>query len=128
MNAKITQEFEAYINGVRFIDEISYFLIKDFLTKFENKFGEIYNFDFVEDLAYIFLENHKCLTSDRFDMHKTLLKDLEKANHFYEFQISIVGNDEYMQTDIDFMNKSFHTSHYYKTYSLFMKDRYNKDW
>lgn len=47
MNAKITQEFEAYINGVRFNEETSYYLIKDFLTKFEDKFGEIYNFDFV---------------------------------------------------------------------------------
>ena len=68
-------------------------------------------------------------TKDEFDiMHKTLLNDLEKANHFYDFQISVIGNDEYMQSDIDFMNKSFDTPHYYKTYSLFMKDRHNVDW
>ena len=57
MNAEITQEFKAYINGVQFNEETSYYLIKDFLTKFEDKFGEIYNFDFVEELAYIFLMN-----------------------------------------------------------------------
>lgn len=128
MKTEITQEFKAYINGVQFNDENSYFLIKDFLTKLEDKFGEIYNFDFVEEIAYIFLENHKCLTSDRFDMHKTLLEDLEKANHFYEFQISIVGIDEDMQDFIKSMNKCFDNYHYYESYSLFMKDRYNKDW
>ena len=125
MNAEITQEFKAYINGVQFNDETSYYLIKDFLTKFEDKFGEIYNFDFVEELAYIFLMN----TKDEFDiMHKSLLKDLEKANHFYEFQISIIGNDEDTQDFIKSMNKYFDNSNYYKTYSLFMKDRYNVDW
>ena len=128
MKTEITQEFQAYINGVQFTDENSYFLIKDFLTKLEDKFGEIYNFDFVEEIAYIFLENHKCLTSDRFDMHKTLLKDLEIANHFYELQISIVGIDEDMQDYINSTNKCFDNYHYYKTYSLFMKDRYNVDW
>ncbi len=125
MNAEITQEFKAYINGVQFNEETSYYLIKDFLTKFEDKFGEIYNFDFVEELAYIFLMN----TKDEFDiMHKSLLKDLEKANHFYEFQISIIGNDEDTQDFIKSMNKCFDNYHYYKTYSLFMKDRYNVDW
>ena len=128
MNAEITQEFEAYINGVRFSSEMSYFLIKDFLTKLEDKFGDIYNFDFVEDLAYIFLMSPKWLTTDEFDMHKTLLKDLEKANHFYEFQISIVGNDEDTQDSIKSMNKCFDNYYYYKTYSLYMKDRHNVDW
>ena len=31
---------------MQFNEETSYYLIKDFLTKFEDKFGEIYNFDF----------------------------------------------------------------------------------
>jgi hypothetical protein len=125
MNAEIIQEFKAYINGVQFNEEKSYYLIKDFLTKFEDKFGEIYNFDFVEELAYIFLMNPE----DEYDiMHKSLLEDLEKANHFYEFQISIIGSDEDTQDFIKSMNKHFDNYNYYKTYSLFMKDRYNVDW
>ena len=68
-------------------------------------------------------------TKDEFDiMHKSLLKDLEKANHFYEFQISIIGNDEDTQDFIKSMNKCFDNYHYYKTYSLYMKDRHNVDW
>ena len=66
---------------------------------------------------------------DEYDiMHKSLLKDLEKANHFYEFQISIIGSDEDTQDFIKSMNKCFDNYNYYKTYSLFMKDRYNQDW
>ena len=128
MQAEVVQEFKGYIKGVQFNDEMSYYLVKDFLTKLENKFGEIYNFDFVEEIAYIFLMNPKWLSSDVFDMHKTLLKDLEKANHFYELQISIVGNDEDVQDSIKSMNKCFDNYYYYETYSLYMKDRYNKEW
>ena len=123
MKTKTLQDFKGAINGAVITDEMSYFLIKDFLTKLENKFGEIYNDDFIEDLAILFSENLKWLTSDIFDMHKTLLEDLEKANKFYDFKISIIGNDEYNKDAIKSMNNCLNGLYYYKDYDLYMEDK-----
>lgn len=123
MKTKTLQDFKGVINGAVITDEMSYFIIKDFLTKLENKFGEIYNDDFIEDLSSLFSENPKWLTSDIFDMHKTLLEDLEKANKFYDFQISIIGNDDYNKDVINSMNNCLNGFYYYKDYDLYMDDK-----
>ena len=50
MECNIIQEFKGEIGGVEFDDKNIYYASQFILEKIENKFGEVYNREFVEDL------------------------------------------------------------------------------
>ena len=109
------RDFNGNINGVVFDDQILYYVVKRFLTEFENKFGEIYNDDFVSDLAFYIHENYKWGTSEIFKAQEIILQDLKKANYFFELVFSFKGAEEMS-----------HSRSYYLRHSVYEQDEENK--
>lgn len=59
MNGKVESEFKGYINTIKFDNQKVFSLIIFILIKIENKFGEVYTDEFIDDLQKEFniLEN-----------------------------------------------------------------------
>lgn len=112
------RDFNGNINGVIFDDQILYYVVKEFLTEFENKFGEIYNDDFVSDLAFYIHENYKWGTSEIFKAQEIILQDLKKANYFFELVFTFKGAED--------MNRNLDWYNYYSNFSILEKDKENK--
>ena len=110
--------FNANINGVVFDDQFLYYVVKRFLTEFENKFGEIYNDDFVSDLAFYIHQNYKWGTSEIFEAQEIILQDLKKANYFFELVFTFKGAED-MNCNLDWYN-------YYSSFSILEQDKENK--
>lgn len=109
MENKIIQEFQGEINGVVFDDKNIYYASQFILEKVEEKFGEVYNKDFVEDLRdtietmeYKYDEFSFAILEDDF------YEAVEKAKSFNEIEFSYYGSD----WKIDFLNENIKNNKY----------------
>lgn len=109
MENKIIQEFQGEINGVVFDDKNIYYASQFILEKVEEKFGEVYNKDFVEDLRdtietmeYKYDEFSFAISEDDF------YKAVKKAKSFNEIEFSYYGSD----WKIDYLNKNIKNNKY----------------
>ena len=112
------KDFNAVINGVVFDDQILYSVVKNFLTEFENKFGEIYSDDFVSDLAFYIHENYTWGTSKIFEAQEIILQDLKKANYFFELVFTFEGAED--------INFNLDRCNYYLSHSVYEEDKISK--
>ncbi|XGU46109.1 hypothetical protein ACEXAJ_07085 [Fusobacterium necrophorum subsp. funduliforme] len=109
MENKIIQEFQGEINGVVFDDKNIYYASQFILEKVEEKFGEVYNKDFVEDLRntietmeYKYDEFSFAILEDDF------YEAVKEAKSFNEIEFSYYGSD----WKIDFLNENIKNNKY----------------
>ncbi len=109
MENKIIQEFQGEINGVVFDDRNIYYASQFILEKVEEKFGEVYNKEFVEDLRdtietmeYKYDEFSFAILEDDF------YEAVKEAKSFNEIEFSYYGSD----WKIDFLNENIKNNKY----------------
>ncbi len=94
MENKIIQEFQGEINSVVFDDRNTYYASQFILEKIEEKFGEVYNREFIEDLRNTI--NDMKYKYDEFSfaiLENDFYGAVEKAKHFNEIRFLYYGND-----------------------------------
>lgn len=109
MENKIIQEFQGEINGVVFDDKNIYYASQFILEKVEEKFGEVYNKDFVEDLRDI-IETME-YKYDEFSfaiLEDDFYKAVKEAKSFNEIEFSYYGSD----WKIDYLNENIKNNKY----------------
>lgn len=94
MECNIIQEFKGEIGGVEFDDKNIYYASQFILEKIEDKFGEVYNREFIKDLRdtietmeYKYDEFSFAILEDDF------YKAVKEANSFNEIEFSYYGSD-----------------------------------
>ena len=94
MECNIIQEFKGEIGGVEFDDKNIYYASQFILEKIEDKFGEVYNREFIKDLRdtietmeYKYDEFSYAILEDDF------YKAVKEANSFNEIEFSYYGSD-----------------------------------
>lgn len=94
MENKIIQEFKGEINGVVFDDKSIYYASQFVLEKIEDKFGEVYNKEFIKDLRdtvetmeYKYDEFSFAILEDDF------YEAIKKAKSFQDIEFSYYGSD-----------------------------------
>lgn len=89
MKSEILQNFKAVINTIVFTDEMNYTSTEYILDKIEEKFGEIYTDEFIEELSYaIERVSVKCDDFAYSELEWELVKSIDKANTFEEINFS----------------------------------------
>lgn len=109
MENKIIQEFQGEINGVVFDDRNIYYASEFILEKIEEKFGEVYNKDFVNDLKNTIerMENkyeefsYSVLENDFYEA-------IKEAKSFNKIEFSYYGSD----WKIDYLNENIKNNKY----------------
>ncbi|CAL7879687.1 hypothetical protein [Fusobacterium necrophorum] len=94
MEARILQEFCGVINGITIYDRYIYYSVQYLLEKIEEKFGFVYNEEFILYLS----ENIETISMkyDSFDfaeMENDFSECIQKANSFNEIQFKYCGLD-----------------------------------
>ena len=109
MECNIIQEFKGEIGGVEFDDKNIYYASQFILEKIENKFGEVYNREFIEDLRdtietmeYKYDEFSFAILEDDF------YKAVKEAESFNEIEFSYYGSD----WKIDSLNENIKNNKY----------------
>lgn len=109
MENKIIQEFQGEINGIVFDDRNIYYSSQFILEKIEDKFGEVYNKSFIEDLRdtietmeYKYDELSFAILEDDF------YKAVKEAKSFNEIEFSYYGSD----WKIDSLNENIKNNKY----------------
>lgn len=85
MYIKTLQQFKGFINSVEFDDKGTFYSTQYVLGKIEEKFGEVYNDDFVKDLkqateTYTMKQEDFCAA----EMERELANAIEEASSFGE--------------------------------------------
>lgn len=89
MKSEILQNFKAVINTIVFTDEMNYTSTEYILDKIEEKFGEIYTDEFIEELSYaIERVSVKCDDFAYSELEWELVKSIDKADTFEEINFS----------------------------------------
>lgn len=109
MECNIIQEFKGEIGGVEFDDKNIYYASQFILEKIEDKFGEVYNREFIKDLRdtietmeYKYDEFSFAILEDDF------YKAVKEANSFNEIEFSYYGSD----WKIDSLNENIKNNKY----------------
>ena len=109
MECNIIQEFKGEIGGVEFDDKHIYYASQFILEKIENKFGEVYNREFIKDLRdtietmeYKYDEFSFAILEDDF------YKAVKEAKSFNEIEFSYYGSD----WKIDNLNENIKNNKY----------------
>lgn len=109
MECNIIQEFKGEIEGVEFDDKNIYYASQFILEKIENKFGEVYNREFIEDLRdtietmeYKYDEFSFAILEDDF------YEAVKEAKSFNEIKFSYYGSD----WKIDSLNENIKNNKY----------------
>ena len=109
MECNIIQEFKGEIGGVEFDDKNIYYASQFILEKIEDKFGEVCNKSFIEDLRdtietmeYKYDEFSFAILEDDF------YKAVKEANSFNEIEFSYYGSD----WKIDSLNENIKNNKY----------------
>ena len=94
MESKVIQQFLGEIDGVEFDKENVYYSSEHILSKIEEKFGSVYNKEFVEELRDTI--NTLNLKYDEFSFD-TLENDfsncIDEANEFKNIKFTYYGDD-----------------------------------
>ncbi|CAM3108345.1 hypothetical protein STFE110948_02510 [Streptobacillus felis] len=94
MKSEIINKFLGTINGVEITNEIIYYSTEFLLEQIENKFGEIYNKEFVEDLSNTIETMY--LKYDEFsfsDLENEFYYCIKRADNFNDIQFEYFGLD-----------------------------------
>ncbi len=109
MENKIIQEFQGEINGVVFDDKNIYYASQFILEKIEERFGEVYNKEFIEDLRdtietmeYKYDEFSFAILEDDF------YEAVKEAKSFNEIEFTYYGSD----WKIDYLNENIKNNKY----------------
>lgn len=109
MECNIIQEFKGEIGGVEFDDKNIYYASQFILEKIEDKFGEVYNREFIKDLRdtietmeYKYDEFSFAILEDDF------YKAVKEAKFFNEIEFSYYGSD----WKIDSLNENIKNNKY----------------
>ena len=109
MECNIIQEFKGEIGGFEFDDKNIYYASQFILEKIEDKFGEVYNREFIKDLRdtietmeYKYDEFSFAILEDDF------YKAVKEANSFNEIEFSYYGSD----WKIDSLNENIKNNKY----------------
>ena len=109
MECNIIQEFKGEIGGVEFDDKNIYYASQFILEKIEDKFGEVYNREFIKDLRdtietmeYKYDEFSFAILEDDF------YKAVKEANSFNEIEFSYYGSN----WKIDSLNENIKNNKY----------------
>lgn len=109
MECNIIQEFKGEIRGVEFDDKNIYYASQFILEKIEDKFGEVYNREFIKDLRdtietmeYKYDEFSFAILEDDF------YKAVKEAKFFNEIEFSYYGSD----WKIDSLNENIKNNKY----------------
>ena len=109
MECNIIQEFKGEIGGVEFDDKNIYYASQFILEKIEDKFGEVYNREFIKDLRdtietmeYKYDEFSFAILEDDF------YKAVKEAKYFNEIEFSYYGSD----WKIDSLNENIKNNKY----------------
>lgn len=109
MENKIIQEFQGEINGVVFNDRNIYYASQFILEKVEEKFGEVYNKEFVEDLRYTIETMEYKYDEFSFAMlEDDFYEAVKEAKSFNEIEFSYYGSD----WKIDSLNENIKNNKY----------------
>jgi len=105
MECNIIQEFKGEIGGVEFDDKNIYYASQFILEKIEDKFGEVYNREFIKDLRdtietmeYKYDEFSFAILEDDF------YKAVKEAKSFNEIKFSLVKCDQILKEISDLTN------------------------
>ena len=109
MECNIIQEFKGEIGGVEFDDKNIYYASQFILEKIEDKFGEVYNREFIKDLRdtietmeYKYDEFSFAILEDDF------YEAVKEAKSFNEIKFSYYGSD----WKIDNLNENIKNNKY----------------
>lgn len=109
MECNIIQEFKGEIGGVEFDDKNIYYTSQFILEKIEDKFGEVYNREFIKDLRdtietmeYKYDEFSFAILEDDF------YEAVKEAKSFNEIKFSYYGSD----WKIDSLNENIKNNKY----------------
>ena len=109
MECNIIQEFKGEIGGVEFDDKNIYYASQFILEKIEDKFGEVYNREFIKDLRdtietmeYKYDEFSFAILEDDF------YEAVKEAKSFNEIKFSYYGSD----WKIDSLNENIKNNKY----------------
>ena len=109
MECNIIQEFKGEIGRVEFDDKNIYYASQFILEKIEDKFGEVYNREFIKDLRdtietmeYKYDEFSFAILEDDF------YKAVKEANSFNEIEFSYYGSN----WKIDSLNENIKNNKY----------------
>ena len=109
MECNIIQEFKGEIGGVEFDDKNIYYASQFILEKIEDKFGEVYNREFIKDLRdtietmeYKYDEFSFAILEDDF------YEVVKEAKSFNEIKFSYYGSD----WKIDNLNENIKNNKY----------------
>ena len=112
MEAKIIQEFKGMLNNVLIENEKIFYCIEYILSKIEEKFGNVYNKEFVKELRDTI--NTLNLKYDEFSFD-TLEHDfsdcIEEADEFKNVEFMYYGDD----WKIEILNEGIKNNEYLKT-------------
>lgn len=94
MDNKIIQEFKGIINGVECNDKYVYYSLEFLLEEIENKFGEVYNQNFVKDLKEsIEIMNQKYEDFSFSMLESEFLYSISQAETFNKIEFTYFGSD-----------------------------------
>ena len=112
MESKVIQQFLGEIDGIKFDKENVYYSSEHILSKIEEKFGSVYNKEFVEELRDTI--NTLNLKYDEFSFD-TLENDfsncIDEANEFKNIKFTYYGDD----WKIEMLNEGIENNEYLKT-------------
>lgn len=115
MDSKVIQEFKGIINGVEFDNKEVYASVEYILEYINEKFGELYNYTFIEDMRDSI--NRMYLKYDEFSfsiLENSFIKSIDVAEEFETIKFTYDGLD----WKIENLNKKLSDLEYNKSIEL----------
>ncbi|WP_064615222.1 hypothetical protein [Streptobacillus moniliformis] len=122
MESKIISKFCGMINGIEFNDENLYRSVEFLLERIEDKFGEVYNNEFVDELkSTIDSMYFKYDDFNYSDLENEFYYCIQKVDKFNEIQFEYFGSD----WKIEKLNENLLNGKYYEENFKWNKNIYN---
>lgn len=104
MKIRIENKFKGYINSVEFDKQQVFNILTYILIKIENKFGEVYTDEFIQDLRNEFNILQNIMSNE--DIHNTnnilaeISSNINKATHFENLHLTTSPYFEYIENQL----------------------------
>lgn len=124
MEIKIIQNFKGIINGVEINNEKVFYTTEYILENINDKFGEVYNNKFIEDMSSsiseVYRKNETLLVSE---IEREFISCIERAEKFSKIKFEYLGSDYRLQE----LNKKISSKEYLKNEELKKERRKRND-
>ena len=101
MNGKVESKFKGYINTIEFHNQKVFSLVIFILVKIENKFGEVYTDEFIDDLQKEFNILENILSNDplfnTIAIFNEIASNINNASQFEKVHLTACPYFEYIE-------------------------------